>query len=170
MKSAIPRSRLLLDCERGQSLVEIAISLPFLLLVFMGMVELTHAYDMVHGMGTLSREAANIASRGATLTEAQGVVLTNGSELGIGSRGGVVVSRIEFGGGTPRVAEQLVSSGYASRLGARNERVGALRSAGYSVDTEVYAVEVFLEYRPITPIGNWLEGAIPDVLYQRAVF
>jgi len=167
--------RSLRSCDRAQSLVETAISLPLLLVVFLGMVELSHAYDMVHGMGSISREAANIASRGGTLAEAQGVALTNGSDLGIDTRGGVVVSRIVFtdswwSGSRARVMEQLTSNGYASRLAAVNRNVPALNSAGYSTDTEVFAVEVFLPYEPITPIGSWLGRLIPDVVYERAVF
>ena len=158
------------SCDRAQSLVETAISLPFLIVIFLGMVELSHAYDMVHGLGSISREAANIASRGATLAEAQSVALTNGSDLGIGSRGGVVVSCIEFNGVSGTVTEQLTSSGYTSRLGALNQPAPALNSAGYSADTQVYAVELFLQYEPITPIGNWVARLIPDVLYERAVF
>ena len=167
--------RSLRSCDRAQSLVETAIALPMVIVVFLGMVELSHAYDMVHGMGSISREAANIASRGGTLAEAQSVALTNGSDLGIDTRGGVVVSRIVFtyswwSGSKARVMEQLTSNGYASVLGAVNETASALSSAGYSTDTEVFAVEVFLPYEPITPIGNWLGRLIPDVLYERAVF
>ena len=163
------------SCDRAQSLVETAIALPFVIVVFLGMVELSHAYDMVHGMGSIGREAANIASRGATLAEAQSVALTNGSDLGIDSRGGVVVSRIVFtsswwSGTSARIMEQLTSSGYGSLLGAENETASALSSAGYSTDTEVFAVELFLQYEPITPIGRWLDGLIPNVLYERAVF
>lgn len=168
MRIVSPRG--LLSCERGQSLAELAISLPILLVVFMGMVELSHAYDMVHGLGSISRESANIASRGSTLAEARSVALTNGQDLGVPSRGGVVVSRIEYGGGTPRVVEQLTTSGYASRLGAQNQPVSTLSSAAFSTGTEVFAVEVFLQYEAITPIGRWLDPLIPDVLYERAVF
>ncbi len=157
-------------CARGQSLVELAISLPILILVFLGMVEFSYAYDLVHGMGSIGREAANIASRGGTLVEARGVALTNGSDLGIGTRGGVVVSRIEFGGGLPTVMEQVTAGGYTSRLGDLNQSVSRLGSAGYLQGTEVYAVELFLRYEPITPVGRWLEPLIPDVLYERAVF
>ena len=170
MKSAMRRARHLFRCQRGQSLVEIAISLPLLLIVFLAMVELSHAYDMVHGMGSISREAANIASRGATLAEASTVALNNGRDLGVNTRGGVVVSRIEFAGSTPRVREQITTSGYGSRLGGVNQSVTALNRAGYSSGTDVYAVEVFLRYEPITPVGQWLSGLMPNVLYQRAVF
>ncbi len=149
-------------CARGQSLVELAISLPILILVFLGMVEFSYAYDLVHGMGSIGREAANIASRGGTLVEARGVALTNG--------GGVVVRRIEFGGGLPTVMEQVTAGGYTSRLGDLNQSVSRLGSAGYLQGTEVYAVELFLRYEPITPVGRWLEPLIPDVLYERAVF
>lgn len=164
------RLKSLPTCTEGQSLVELAISLPLLLLVFLGMVEFAHAYDLVHGMGSISREAANIASRGGTLAEARGVALTNGRDLGIGANGGIVVSRIEYGRRNPIVREQLVSGGYASRLGRQNQSVPDLRSARYSRGTEVFAVELFLRYEPVTPVGRVLDPVIPDVLYDRSVF
>jgi hypothetical protein len=41
---------------------------------------------------------------------------------------------------------------------------------GYRDGSTLYAVEVFLVYRPITPVGNFLESLLPDFLYERAVF
>ena len=80
------------------------------------------------------------------------------------------MSRIEFGGGLPTVKEQLTTGGYASRLAGLNGQVASLGSAGYLDETMVYAVEIFLQYDPITPVGRWLAPLIPDMLYERTVF
>ena len=57
--------------ERGQSMVEFAMVLPFLLVIVLGVVEVGYALLDQHIVTKLAREGANLISRDATLQEAK---------------------------------------------------------------------------------------------------
>ena len=159
-------------CERGQNVAEFAMVLPLIMIVFMGMVELGYAYDRVHGLTAISREGANIAARGTSLEETLDAALLNGQSLGISSSGGAIVSRIVVADGVAVVEEQIATDGFESksRLAGTDNPAALVTEVGYRDGTTLYSVEVFLVYEPITPVGNFLEDLLPEVLYERAVF
>ena len=96
----------LLD-NRGQGLVELVITLPILLLLALGLIEVSRAIEADHVISGLTREGANLASRGSTLAEAVTVTRANQAASGLGTDGGVIASRIEVSGGVPRVVAQV---------------------------------------------------------------
>lgn len=57
--------------ERGQSMVEFAMVLPFLLVIVLGVVEVGFALLDQHVVTKMSREGANLISRDATLQQAE---------------------------------------------------------------------------------------------------
>ena len=57
--------------RRGQSMVEFAMVLPFLLVIVLGVVEVGYALLDQHVVTKLAREGANLISRDATLQEAE---------------------------------------------------------------------------------------------------
>ncbi len=146
--------------------------LPLIMIVFLGMVELGFAYDRVHGLTAISREGANVAARGTSLAETLDIALLNGQSLGVASSGGVIASRIVVREGVAVVQEQVATEGFEdqSRLAESDNAADLVTRAGYRDGSTLYSVEVFLVYRPITPVGNFLENLLPDVLYERAVF
>src|SRR5688572_9579496 len=95
--------------ERGQGLVELVITLPFLLLLALGLIEVSRAIEASHVMSGLAREGANVASGGSTLNEAMTITRTNQVASGLRSDGGVIASRLLVMGGVPRVEAQVVS-------------------------------------------------------------
>jgi len=159
-------------CERGQAVAEFALVLPLLMVLFMGMVELGYAYDRVHGLAAISREGANIAARGTPLAETLDAAVLNGQSLGVSTSGGVIASRIVVTDGIAVVDEQVATDGFEedSRLAQPDYPADLVTEVGYRDGSTLYAVEVFLVYRPITPVGNFLESLLPDFLYERAVF
>jgi hypothetical protein len=58
----------------GQSLVEFALTLPLLILVVLGVVELAYAMIDQHVVTRLAREGSNLISRDASLEEAAGAM------------------------------------------------------------------------------------------------
>jgi hypothetical protein len=56
--------------EAGQSLVEFALVLPFLIVIVLGVVELSYAMLDEHAVSSLSREGSNLISRDTTLQDA----------------------------------------------------------------------------------------------------
>ena len=56
--------------QRGQSLVEFALIMPFILLVALGVIEVSYALLDQHVVTKLSREGSNLISRDVTITDA----------------------------------------------------------------------------------------------------
>lgn len=168
-RSPAPRLR---DEEDGQELVELALVLPFLLAVLLGILEFGHMIDSRHTLSVLSREGANIASRGASLQEALDVTLQNGGDISLGSLGGGVVSRVRIQDDTPWVTEQVHSEGYAnhSRLGPAGRPATSISSLDLPNGKNVFVVELFYDYQDLTPLGGFLRGVVADTMYDRALF
>jgi len=156
----------------GQGVIEFALVLPLILIIILGMVEFSNAYDRTHGLAGLSREGANIAARGTGLNEVMATVLADGQPLRLSTDGGAIVSRVVIQNGQPVVKAQVTTSGYesSSRLTDVNGSAAWISSAGFAEGSTHYAVEVFLTYNPITPLAQLIRVVIPSVLYERAVF
>jgi Flp pilus assembly protein TadG len=163
----------LLRSDSGQGLVEFSLALPIILIVLLGMVEFSNAYDRVHGLAGLSREGANIAARGTALSEVLATVVADGETLNMSSNGGAIVSRLVVQGGEPVVMAQIATDGYDDEtriVGADSSAAKWIAAAGFAEGSTHYAVEVFLAYDPVTPLGHLFQPVTPPVLYERAVF
>lgn len=163
----------LLRSDSGQGVAEFALALPVILVILLGMVEFSHAYDRVHGLAGLSREGANIAARGSSLSDVLTTVVANGETLDMAGNGGAIVSRVVVEGGQPVVMAQVASAGYEdySRLTAADSTAANwIAMAGFAEGSTHYTVEVFLTYEPVTPLAGLFEAVAPSVLYERAVF
>lgn len=161
-----------LRCERGQAAVELALVLPLLLIILLGVIEFGRAFEMQHAISGLSREAANLAARGASLQQAIDVTLSNGADLELGREGGVVASRILVDDGQVIVDDQLASAGYAgkTKIGLKGAPVAGLDVAGLTGGETLYVVEVFYRYSTVTPFKGFTKAVFPEELYERAVF
>lgn len=156
----------------GQALVEAALILPLLLLLVLALIESGNGLSIKHKMAVLSREGANIASRGSSLQETLDVIMNGGDEINLSSKGGAIVSRIVVTGGTPVVANQLASSGFEgrSRLGLPDSTSVALESVPLAEGQILYAVEIIFDYDAMTPLAGFFARAVTDEVYERAIF
>jgi hypothetical protein len=164
--------RSLVADRKGTALVEFAIVTPLLLMLVLGVIEYGNVFSNVHTLASLSREGANLASRGATLPTVVGTVIANGTDMGLSTRGGVVASRISVNGGVAKVEEQSASTGYTgkSHLGAANTPAVGTGTWGLQEGQIVYVVELFYRYDTITPFENVVGIGVPDTLYERGIF
>lgn len=158
--------------DRGQGLVELTLTLPVLLTVTFGVLELGTLLDISHSISGLSREGANMASRGAVLDSVVLITTLNGQAIGLNDGGGVIASEVEVQGGVPIVIDQLATSGYASlsRVGILGSPATPLIGHGLQDGRRYYVVEVFAPYQPFTPLDAIVESLVPDTLYDRTVF
>ena len=164
--------RALRDDTRGQDMVELVLTLPVLLVVAFGILELGSLLDVQHSLSGLTREGANIASRGASLDSVVQVTVSNGGSWSLGTAGSVIASRIDVQGGAPRVTSQREagSLGAASRRGRNGQIATPLMGQGLLDGTSYYVVEVFLPYQPFTPLRNLVSSVVADTLYDRTLF
>jgi len=88
---------------RGQSIVEFAIILPFLLLIVLGVVETSYALLDQHVVTKLAREGSNLISRDTSLTQAARVMQSMGTapvNLAPGGTSTVIFSVLKKGATT----------------------------------------------------------------------
>ena len=157
---------------RGQAVAEFAVVLPLVLFLFLGMVEIGNALAVSHTLSKLSREGANIASRGTSLDTVVTVVASSGRDIHFDRRGGSVVTRVEIRSEGPVVLDQVASPGFEnqSRLGTVGNSPVSFASYGLAEGSTYFVVEIFYHYRPITPFAHLFQSALPDPIYDRAVF
>jgi hypothetical protein len=146
--------------------------LPLMLFLFLGMVEIGNVLAVSNTLSRLTREGANIASRGTSLDTVLTVVSYNGQDIGLGQRGGSVVSRIRVRSDGLKIMDQVATPGLEdrSRLGTVGSDPVSFASYGLEAGNTHYVVEIFYHYRPVTPFARLFESALPDPFYQRAVF
>jgi len=158
--------------DRGQGLVELTLTLPVLLMVTFGVLELGMLLDVTHQISSLTREGANMASRGAPLDSVLLITRLNGRTVGLMNTGGAVVSEIEILRGVPVIRDQVASGGYTgeSKLGILGATALPLVGQGLRSGKLYYAVEVFAPYHSFTPLDQLVAAIVPDVLYDRTVF
>lgn len=157
---------------RGQAVAEFALVIPLVLFLFLGMVEVGNALTVAHTLSKLSREGANIASRGTSMDTVLNVLARSGNDIHLDRRGGSIVSRIEMRSEGPVVLAQVTSPGLEteSRLGEVGAKPISFASYGLERGSTHYVVEVFYRYEPITPFARLFQSALPDPIYERAVF
>ena len=178
---------------RGSALVELAVVLPFMLLLLMAMIDFGHLIQTRLIITNLSREGASIASRSpAVTTSITNMVVASGSPLQLsGTDGRIYVTRIKAGASSgspkPTILTQLSSGTLAvpSKIVAGSATLGltqklydhlVFRTANSTADiAECTAVEVIYKYRPITPLPNFIAGMLNAdgggfVISSKAVF
>lgn len=145
---------------------------PLMLLLVFGIIEFGSVLDSQQAVSYLSREGANIASRGTALDTVLAVTMLNGQEIELDTRGGAVVSRVTVQDAAPQIEEQVASAGYASasHLGAEGDEVGGMSGLTLQEGASVYVVEIFYDRPMLTPLMEFFSGSVPSTLYDRAVF
>jgi Flp pilus assembly protein TadG len=159
--------------ERGQGTVELGLMLPFLLLFFCGVVELGRMLETNHIMASLTREGANLASRGATMAEALAATRANQAASGLGSVGGAVISRVIVDADSvPRVESRIASEGYTdvTRVADTDSIASVFSETGLQFGHSYYVVELFIPFEPVTPLRRFMSGLIPEEMYDRSIF
>jgi Flp pilus assembly protein TadG len=189
-----------LASSRGQSIVEFAICLPLLLLVTLGVIEMSNALMSQHVITKVAREGSNMISRETELVDA-GTALQNmsASPGTFNSRTLVIFSvlmRSQTGTNTGQlVLYQRYQVGNGSLGGSRLNGSGSFTAANdYTAANPnnttslrvtnaptgiasvpggmIYVTEVYTAYDSMTPLGDLRDYGIPvpNVLYSIAYF
>lgn len=168
----VRRLRKLAGCERGQDVAEMAMVLPFLLVIVLGVVEFGSIFSAQHTLTSIGREGANMAARGAPLDTVNALVMESGAELQLATHGGAISTRVVVDTSGPVVAEQVASPGYAmvSRVGQVDDVAAGMSPVADDEGASFYVVELFYVHADRTPLRRFLGGSVPDTLYTRAVF
>lgn len=161
--------------QEGMAYLEFAITLPFLVLLFMGAVELTRYIIIVQKVEKATMTVSDVVAQSETIGTTQLNTLVEAAEkimlpYAFGSGGYVIVSCVsKTGTAAPKVLWQYKGGGTwtkTSQVGAVS--ANAVLPSGFTmVDKEsVIIAEVFYNYTPMFS-SNVLS---PGQIYKLAVF
>ena len=189
----------ILRCERGQALVELGLSLPLLLLLLLGGIEISNMINHYLVLTHLTREGANLTSRKTDPTTALNAIITGAKptlcEDGLGcttnsSQWNVIYSAVgpvDPAGCLPPsatdpdcdyvIVNQITrgSLGKSSRIGSTGDPVTSAEIP--KIDDVLpgqtfQIIEVFYDYGPstLTPLEGFMKSMLPDDFYVRTIF
>jgi hypothetical protein len=159
--------------ERGAAAVELAVILPTLLIMVFGVVDLGRLIQARLIVANVSREGGSLVSRGfSSGVDLLNLLLSSGAPLDLNASGKIFVSRIRAGTPTSEpYVEQLANGG--SLVGV-SSKIGGTEPFGLSEELyeylkfdvenkapdiqEIWVVEVYYKYTPITPLPKFIEG------------
>jgi len=160
--------------DSGQALVEFALSATMMLVLVFGLVDFSRAIYIAQVISNLTGEGSSMASRGTSLSDTATAVVAASSPLNLSANGQVVVSSIFNNNNKIQLTAQ-VSQGGTGATSLIGTVVGGTVILPATVvpqlNQTVYVTEVFYNYKPITPIGNFLSGTVlPSRLYDVAYY
>lgn len=171
-----PSHRLALSSapRRGGAVVELGISLFFLVLMLFGIVDFGRALLFRHALTSMSREAANLESRGTSMDTTLQSTIDNSGAADLAHRGYVILSAVARDErGELRIVRQVSGGGMpsASRVGSRSSGQVVLPNDGVPLRGQtLYVAEIFLRFEAVTPVGNLLGSRPASLLYDVAYF
>ncbi len=166
-----------IEDERGGALVEFALCISMLLVLVYGLIDFSQIILDHQVMSGLSRQGSDLASRGTKLQDTVSALDTQGASLNIGANGRIIVTAVaEDSSGNFQIVDQAESPPGISVTSAVGSGVGNTATMPASAKTALkagqtlYVTEVFYSYRPMTPIGAFLNTSLASTLYESAYF
>jgi Flp pilus assembly protein TadG len=158
----------------GQALIEFALVAVMLLLVLFAIIDFSRIILVREVMINVSREGANLISRGTDMTNALNALVTSAQPLNINSSGYIILSSVinTNTDGVPRVSEQQMTGGMlsTSKVGPPGN-VATLPNPQLPLPNQtLWVAEVFYSFTPVTPLGQLLGMTLPTTNYDAAFF
>lgn len=162
--------------QLGVAVVEMALILPIMLVLLFGVVDFGRIVLIRQVMINVTREAANLASRGTPLEDAITAVQMSSSPLDLETNGFVILTEVfRDSNGAVKIRKQ-VSSGSRPGTSAVGSAVGGPASLPPTptpippAGETLYIAEVYYHSLPITPLGGLIDSTIGDTFYDSAYF
>jgi hypothetical protein len=166
--------------KKGIAALELALILPILLILVFGIIDFGRLIRARLIVTNVSREGGSMASRSFKSGDDLLTMLqSSGAPLDLNGLGKIYISRIRMGKslGSPNPYIDLPSSvskgnlGVSSAIGSGLPRLGLsdalyqhLKFEGPPQNTsdisEVWVVQVYYKYKPITPLPNFITGIL----------
>lgn len=162
-------------CNRraGQALVEMALVSLLLTMFLFGLIDFGRAIMAQQVLVNLSREAANLASRGTTFTDTLDAIVASSGSLDIEENGYVILTEVtKDANGSITITQQQARGNQpsSSRVGTLCGPASLPNNAIPAPGRKLVVAEVFVQYAPITPVGQVASIAMPSTLYDVAYF
>ncbi len=174
-RTRAPLSRCLMRMhDSGQALLEFTLSLPVMLVLVFGLIDLSRAIFVSQVVANLAGQGSSMASRGTTLPDTVTAVAASSAPLNLTKSGRVIVSAVYNNNNVMKLTGQATLGGFTavSRVGSVIGGTAKLpTSAAPQLNQTVYVTEVFYSFHAITPIGNFLSKTfLPTQLYDVAYY
>lgn len=162
--------------QRGASLAEFAVILPVVLTLLLGIIDMGRLLYSHQVLNDLSREAANLVSRGSTVDSAFAAASFDAGPVSVSDNGVMIVSTIRrrsTGDATPWVFEQEqrgVVTSVASRVGTRGRAAQIPNVASLEPGVTIMAVELMHGFEPLFSIDRLGLDVYPEFIYEAAFF
>lgn len=168
--------------KSGQAAAEFAVIVSMLLIIALVVVDLSRALSDIEAMAGLSRQGANLVSRGDSAAQAATALVAGAAPLNLQKNGEVIITSVINNGSAKKpklvIFDQATGGGlsFTSKIGtgignsANTNGWPAAAQAIPQAGQTVYVAEVFYSYAPITPIGKFMKLVLPSTLYQAAYF
>lgn len=163
-----------LENRSGQALVEFTFIALLLIVLFFGLIDYSRAILVRQVLVNISREGANLASRGTPLLDALNGVAGSAHPLDIDQDGYIILTEVfRDDNGELRILSQVPRGGKVqpSMVGQTNQASQVNMPTGIPpLGHSVVVAEAFYSFSAVTPIGKLLSGAAPTVIYEAAYF
>ena len=162
--------------SHGLAVVEFAMVLPILLIIMFAVVDFGRAVLVRQVMVNLSREAANLASRGTELQDVVNAIRLSSQPLDIDENGYLIVTEVSRDiNGNLSISRQQIVGGepQGSRIGTGVGNTAVLPDTDIDIPLagqNMYVAEVFYRSPPITPLGRLVNITLGEIYYDSAFF
>ena len=171
--------------EQGTALLELALLLPLLVVMVLGVIDLGRLIHARLVVTNVSREGGSLASRdrGGTDQNLLAMLQTSATPFDLANQGRIYITKIGAGNllnNPPRPNPYIISQAQGGALPVSSSIIGSsasLQSGLSQVITKylstdpqtglpdisgVTVVEVFYHYRPITPLPGFVQNLFPN--------
>jgi Flp pilus assembly protein TadG len=159
----------------GQSLIEFVLIALLLFIIVFAIIDIGRAIYRRQILVNLSREGANLASRGTSLTDTLAALVRSADPLNITNDGRIILTAIQRdSSGIPTVVSQQSTGG----LTTVQSHIAPNGGPGVSLPNNdipqpnrtLYTAEVFYTYTAVTPLGKLIALTLPTIQYDAAYF
>jgi Flp pilus assembly protein TadG len=157
----------------GVALIELGIALPFLVMLLLGLADLSRLLMLRQELSDLSREAGNVVSRGGSSSDAITMATSAIATFGNPSESGVVISRVtrrSSGDSTPWIVEQTTSGSLSGdgTIGTPNGPAQLPAITSLAPGVTIMVVELIHGFHPV--FGPPGQRFYPSRVRELAVF
>lgn len=156
----------------AQALVEFVFMAMMLIVLVFGLIDFGRAIYDRQILINLSREAANLSSRGTSLADTMTAINASAAPLDLTQDGYLILTIVQRDDtGKLTITDQLAGGALpqTSRVGTGVGNGATLPATDVEIPPrtkKVYVAEVYHRYAPITPLGQLLGFAMPSTPFM----
>jgi hypothetical protein len=162
--------------QRGAALAELAVLLPVVITTFLAVIDFGRLVYCHQIAADLTREAANLVSRGTAVTDAWNAAASADGPIQLDKDGEMIVSvirRKSSTDSTPWIFEQTNNGPLASvksKIGSLNKKASIPHIKSMNTGVTITAVEIYHGFEPIFASGDLALTIYPPFVYGVAFF